>query len=72
MASRDGLPFLEHVATVTSTGIDKTSFQGTIVLATSRPIKGEAGAPQGDRQQATHRIEINISSNHLVLSFSSL
>jgi hypothetical protein len=29
--SRDGRPFLEHAATATSTGIDKTSLQGTPV-----------------------------------------
>ena len=29
MVSRDGRPFLEHVATVSSTGIDKTSPQGS-------------------------------------------
>jgi hypothetical protein len=29
MVSRDGRPFLGHVATTTSTGIDKTSPQGT-------------------------------------------
>jgi hypothetical protein len=34
MVSRDGRPFLGHVATATSTGIDKTSPQGTPV---SRP-----------------------------------
>jgi hypothetical protein len=28
MVSKDGRPFLEHVATVSSTGIDKTSPQG--------------------------------------------
>jgi hypothetical protein len=41
MVSRDGWPFLGHVATATSTGIDKTPPQGTLgVPASSYPIKG--------------------------------
>jgi hypothetical protein len=40
MMSSDGLPFLGHVATATSTVIDKTSSQGIRCPASSRPIKG--------------------------------
>jgi hypothetical protein len=41
MVSGDGRPFLEHVATATSTGIDKTSPQDSLgVPASSYPIKG--------------------------------
>jgi hypothetical protein len=47
MVSRDGRPFLGHVATATTTGIDKTSPQGAPgVPASSYPIKGQAGALQ--------------------------
>jgi hypothetical protein len=52
MVSRDGRPFLRHVATATSTGIDKTSPQGTpSVPASSYPIKGQARTLQGDTKQ---------------------
>jgi hypothetical protein len=41
MVSGDGRPFLGHVATATSIGIDKTSPQDSPgVLASSYPIKG--------------------------------
>jgi hypothetical protein len=57
MVSRDGRPFPGHVATATSTGIDKTSLQRHPgVPASSYPIKGQAGALQGhtkDEQQTT-------------------
>jgi hypothetical protein len=43
--SRDGHPFLRHVATATPTGIDKTSPQDTPgVPASSYPIKGQVRA----------------------------
>jgi hypothetical protein len=52
MVSRDGRPFPGHVATATSTGIDKTSPQGTTgVPASSYPIKGQARTLQGDNKQ---------------------
>jgi hypothetical protein len=48
MVSGDGRPFLGHVATATSTGIDKTSPQDSPgVPASSYPIKGQARALQG-------------------------
>jgi hypothetical protein len=51
MVSRDGRPFPGHIATTTSTGVDKTSPQGTPgVLASSYPIKGQARALQGERE----------------------
>jgi hypothetical protein len=43
MVSRDGRPFLGHVATVISTGFDKTSPQDSGVLASSCPIKDRPG-----------------------------
>jgi hypothetical protein len=47
MVSRDGQPFPGHIATVTSTGIDKTSLQRHPgIPASSYPIKGQAGALQ--------------------------
>jgi hypothetical protein len=72
MVSRDGRPFLGHVATATSTGIDKTSPQDSPgVPASSYPIKGQARALQGggmDEQSqkpstSKQRQKINISSN---------
>jgi hypothetical protein len=52
MVSKDGRPFLGHVATATSTGIDKTSPQDTLSVPTSSfPIKGQARALQGARKQ---------------------
>jgi hypothetical protein len=70
--SRDGRPFLGHVAIVTSTGIDKnivSRLPGT--LASSDPIKGTGQDPtKGHGQQARHMTEINISSNHLCTLFS--
>jgi hypothetical protein len=73
MAYRDGLPFLEHVATVTSTGIDKTSSQGIRCpgLLSSYKRVGQ-GSGEDDGQETKHQIAINISSNHLVPSFSPL
>jgi hypothetical protein len=57
MVSRDGRPFPEHIATATSTGIDKTSLQRHPgVPASSYPIKGQAGALQrttNNRQRET-------------------
>jgi hypothetical protein len=48
MVSGDGRPFLWHVATTTSTGIDKTSPQDSPgVPVSSYPIKGRARALQG-------------------------
>jgi hypothetical protein len=52
MMSRDGRPFPRHVATTTSTGIDKTSLEGTPgVPASSYPIKGQARALKGARSK---------------------
>jgi hypothetical protein len=70
MVSRDGLPFLGHVATATSTGIDKTSAQGSRRpgLLSSYKRVGQ-GSGEEYRQQAIHKLEINISSNHLVFLF---
>jgi hypothetical protein len=52
MVSRDGRPFLGHVATATSTGINKTSPQDSPgAPASSYPIKGQARALQGDTKQ---------------------
>jgi hypothetical protein len=49
--SRDGRPFLGHVATAISTGIDKTSPQGTLgILASSYPIKGQVRALPGGQE----------------------
>jgi hypothetical protein len=46
--SKDGRPFLEHAATVTSTGIDKPiTSRHPGVLASSYPIKGQTRALQG-------------------------
>jgi hypothetical protein len=54
MVSRDDRPFLGHVATTTSTAINKTSPQRHPgVPASSYPIKGQAGALQGDGKQQT-------------------
>jgi hypothetical protein len=73
MVSRDGPPFLGHVATATSTGIDKTSSQAPLRLG---PLSSYKRAGQGSTtgtgdngQQARHKIEINISRNHLVFLF---
>jgi hypothetical protein len=55
---RDGRQFSGHVATVTSTGIDKTSPQGTPgVPASSYPIKGQTRALKGARSkpEAKHK-----------------
>jgi hypothetical protein len=55
MVSKDGQPFLGHVATATCTGIDKTSPQGTLsVSASSYPIKGQARALR-ERAQTNER-----------------
>jgi hypothetical protein len=55
MVSKDGQPFLGHVATSTSTGINKTSPQSTpSVLASSYPIKGQARALR-ERAQMNER-----------------
>jgi hypothetical protein len=52
MVSRDGWPFPGHVATVTSTGINKTSLQRHPgVLASSYPIKGQARALKNGKQE---------------------
>jgi hypothetical protein len=50
MVSRDGRPFPRHVATVNSTGIDETS--PPVVLASSRPIKGQARVLRRERNEA--------------------
>jgi hypothetical protein len=51
MVSRDGRPFPGHVATATSTGVDKTSPQDTPGVPTSSyPIKGQTRALQGERE----------------------
>jgi hypothetical protein len=48
MVSGDGWPFLGHVATATSIGIDKTLPQDSPdIPASSYPIKGRARALQG-------------------------
>jgi hypothetical protein len=62
MVSGDGRPFLGHVATATSTGIDKTSPQDSPgVPASSYPIKGRARALQGRRtkQDASQKPSAN-------------
>jgi hypothetical protein len=52
MVSGDGRPFLGHVATATSTGIDKTSPQDSpSVPASSYPIKGQDRALQGETDE---------------------
>jgi hypothetical protein len=64
IVSKDGRPFLRHVATATSTGIDKTSPQGTPGVPTSSyPIKGQARALQGGKKtertnEARHKPEV--------------
>jgi hypothetical protein len=70
MVSRDGLPFLGHVATATSTGIDKTSSQGIRhpgLLSFYKRVGQGSGEDNG--QQAIHKTAINISSNHFVFLF---
>jgi hypothetical protein len=58
MVSEDGRPFLGHVATATSTGIDKTSPQDSPdVLASSYPIKGWDRALQGEADKARRKPE---------------
>jgi hypothetical protein len=58
MVSGDGRPFLGHVATATSTGIDKTSPQDSLgILASSYPIKGRARALQGGTDEARRKPE---------------
>jgi hypothetical protein len=53
MVSGDGRPFLGHVATATSIGIDKTSPQDSPgVSASSYPIKGRARVLQGVTDEA--------------------
>jgi hypothetical protein len=53
MVSGDGRPFLGHVATATSIGIDKTSPQDSpSIPASSYPIKGQARALQGGADEA--------------------
>jgi hypothetical protein len=65
MVSRDGRPFLGHVATATSTGIDKTSPQGTPgASATSYPIKGQARALQGGTRQDTSQKPSSSKQRH--------
>jgi hypothetical protein len=52
MMSRDGRPFLGHVAIATSTRIDKTLTQDTpSIPASSYPIKGQARALQEARNK---------------------
>jgi hypothetical protein len=77
MVSGDGRSFPGHVATATSTGIDKTSPQRHPgVPASSYPIKGQAGALQGGKTEEQRTTDdekpvsippkkINISSNLL-------
>jgi hypothetical protein len=59
MVSRDGRPFLVHVAIATSIGIDKTSLQRhPSVPASSYPIKGQARAlkrARKGRRTTNHR-----------------
>jgi hypothetical protein len=70
MVSRDGLPFLGHVATATPTGIDKTSSQGIRRPGLLSFYKRVGQGPGEDNGQRTkHKIAINISSNHLVFLF---
>jgi hypothetical protein len=83
MVSTDGRPFPGHVATVTSTGIDKTSPKAPQCPGHPSPYKRAGQDPtRGDGQQArpkfkakyqqskTPNTEINISSNHLCTLFS--
>jgi hypothetical protein len=75
MVSRDGRPFPRHDATATSIGIDKTSLlRHPGIPASSYPIKGQAGALQGQTENERTNNEkpvsippenINISSNLL-------
>jgi hypothetical protein len=81
MVSGDGWPFSGHVATATSTAIDKTLPQRhPSVPASSYPIKGQAGDSTKGGQRTTDdkkktslhpTKEINLSSNLLcTLTFS--
>jgi hypothetical protein len=86
VVSRDGQPFLGHVATVTSTGIDKTSPQGSrrpgLLSPYKRAGQGSTMETEDNEEQTTHKsqakcqalqgssTEINISSNHLCTLFS--
>jgi hypothetical protein len=71
MVSRDGPPFPAHVTTATSTGIDKTSSQGSRCpgLLSSYKRTGQGSRGKNNGRQAIYKIEINISSNHLVFLF---
>jgi hypothetical protein len=84
MVSRDGRPFLGHVATVTSTGSTKHRLKAPRCPGLLRPYKRAGQDPtRGHEQQARHKskakyqqpkapnTEINISSNHLCTLFSS-
>jgi hypothetical protein len=72
MVSRDGRPFLGHVATATSTGIDKTSLQRHPgVPASSYPIKGQARALKRASKKKQKNNEPHTTKNQspFVLSF---
>jgi hypothetical protein len=70
MVSRDGWPFPGHVATATSTGIDKTSPQDAPgVPASSYPIKGQAGALQKKKQKQAKAEEQRTTDNEKPISF---
>jgi hypothetical protein len=73
MVSRDGRPFPGHVATVTPTGIDKTSPQGSRCPGLLSPYKRAGrGSTTGDKHSKAPHTETNISSNHLCTLFFSL
>jgi hypothetical protein len=75
MVSRDGRPFPEHVATTTSTGIDKTSPQGTPgIPASSYPIKragrGSTKSKQRQKKNNEQQTMRNQSPSHQRRSIS--
>jgi hypothetical protein len=60
MVSRDGRPFPGHVATVTPTGIDKTSPQGSRCPGLLSPYKRAGrGSTTGDKHGAQNKAEDN-------------
>jgi hypothetical protein len=55
--------------------IDKTSSQGIRcpgLLSSYKRVGQGSGEKKDNEEQAIHKIAINISNNHLVLSFSPL
>jgi hypothetical protein len=69
MVSGDGRPFLGHVATATSTGIDKTSPQDSSgVPASSYPIKGQARALQGGMDEQSQKPSTSKQRQKIIIS----